>query len=58
MLSPKKGLKVGGRQIYPDGTLQDEFFPRGYWESKDTADDLDAEIVKNRKKGDPLANTI
>ena len=58
MLIPKKGLKVGGKQIYPDGTLQDEFFPRGYWEAKDTADDLDAEIVKKRKKGYPLANTI
>ncbi len=58
MLIPKKGLKVGGKQIYPDGTLQDEFFPRGYWEAKDTADDLDAEILKKRKKGYPLANTI
>lgn len=31
---------------------------RGYWEAKDTADDLDAEILKKRKKGYPLANTI
>lgn len=49
-LIPKKGMKAGGKQIYPDGTLQDgNFLPRGYWEAKDTADDLDAEIVKKRK---------
>ena len=58
-LIPKKGMKAGGKQIYPDGTLQDgNFLPRGYWEAKDKADDLDAEIVKKRKKGYPLANTI
>jgi len=29
----------------PDGTLYDDVkFPRGYWEAKDTHDDLDAEI--------------
>ena len=32
----------------PDGTLQDSFkIPRGYWEAKDTNDDLDAEIKVN-----------
>jgi hypothetical protein len=58
-LIPKKGMKAGGKQIYPDGTLQDgNFLPRGYWEAKDTADDLDKEIVKKRKTGYPLSNTI
>ncbi len=58
-LIPKKGMKVGRKHIYPDGTLQDgNFLPRGYWEAKDTDDDLDTEIVKKRKKGYPLANTI
>jgi hypothetical protein len=58
-LIPKKGMKVGGKPIVPDGTLQDgNFLPRGYWEAKDTADDLAAEIVKKRKRGYPLANTI
>ena len=29
----------------PDGTLLDDFrIPRGYWEAKDTKDDLEAEI--------------
>ena len=59
MLIPKKGLKVGGKHIIPDGTLQDgNFLRRGYWEAKDTTDNLDAEITKKRKKGYPLANTI
>ncbi len=58
-LIPKKGMKVGGKQIYPDGTFQDgNFLPRGYWEAKDTNDDLDVEIGKKRKKGYPLSNTI
>lgn len=58
-LIPKKGFKVGGKHIIPDGTLQDgNFLCRGYREAKDTQDDLDAEILKKRKKGYPLANTI
>jgi len=58
-LIPKKGLKVGGKHIYPDGTLQDgNFLRRGYWEAKDTADDLDDEIRKKRAKGYPLTNII
>ncbi len=31
---------------------------RGYWEAKDTADKLDAEIEKKRKAGYPLNNII
>lgn len=36
----------------PDGTLQDSFkIPRGYWEAKDTNDDLDAEIKTKIARG-------
>ena len=43
----------------PDGTLQDSFkIPRGYWEAKDTNDDLDAEIKAKIARGYPLTNTI
>ena len=58
-LTTEQTLKVGGKTIRPDGTLRDEFnLPRGYWESKDTADDLDNEIRKKTAKGYPLTNTI
>src|SRR4029079_8268549 len=58
-LIPKLSLKVGGRLIAPDGTLRDDFnLKHGYWEAKDTHDDLDAEIAKKIKKGYPLSNTI
>ncbi|HMQ31812.1 MAG TPA: N-6 DNA methylase [Chloroflexaceae bacterium] len=43
----------------PDGTLVDSFkIPRGYWEAKDTQDDLDAEIQTKIRRGYPLSNTI
>ncbi len=42
-----------------DGALLDEFrIPRGYWEAKDSDDDLEAEIAKKIALGYPLANTI
>ncbi|HSI32377.1 MAG TPA: N-6 DNA methylase, partial [Tepidisphaeraceae bacterium] len=51
--------KVGGATIRPDGTFKDTMnLVRGYWEAKDTADNLDAEIAKKKKKGYPLTNTI
>src|SRR5262245_42766356 len=41
----------------PDGTLYDDVkFPRGYWEAKDTHDDLDAEIKAKIARGYPLIN--
>ena len=60
MLIPKKKKVVGKKvHIYPDGTLQDVFkLARGYWEAKDTDDDLDAEIQKKIEKKYPLTNTI
>ncbi len=52
-------MKVAGKLIFPDGTLRDDFnLPRGYWEAKDTHDDLDQEIGKKIGKGYPLTNTI
>jgi Type ISP restriction-modification enzyme, coupler domain/N-6 DNA Methylase len=58
-LIPELSLKVGGKTVRPDGTLRDEYYlPRGYWEAKDTADDLDDEIRKKAAKGYPLINTI
>ena len=52
-------IKVGGKNIRPDGILRDDWhLPRGYWEAKDTSDDLDAEIRKKTAKGYPLTNTI
>jgi len=45
--------------IRPDGTIRDgNYLPRGYWEAKDTSDDLDAEIRKKIAKNYPLTNTI
>ena len=57
---PKKKKAVAKKvYVYPDGTLQDVFkLARGYWEAKDTDDDLDAEIQKKIKKKYPLTNTI
>jgi hypothetical protein len=58
-LLPKLKLRVKGKNIYPDGTLRDLFnLRRGFWEAKDTDDDLDAEISKKIAKGYPLNNTI
>ncbi len=57
--SPGSHAGVSARTIRPDGTLRDaNSLPRGYWEAKDTADDLDAEIVKKAARGYSLANTI
>lgn len=43
----------------PDGTIKDKFrFDFGYWEAKDTKDNLDEEIAKKLKKGYPDSNII
>jgi len=58
-LIPKERIRVRGKSVVPDGTLRDDFnLHRGYWEAKDTGDDLSAEIVKKTAKGYPLTNTI
>jgi len=51
--------KSGGALIRPDGTLRDRnSLPRGYWEAKDTQDDLDTEIKKKIARGYPFSNII
>lgn len=55
-LIPEQALANGKR---PDGTLRDTFsLPRGYWEAKDTKDDLKVEIRKKIAAGYPITNTI
>jgi predicted helicase len=50
------GMKA---RVVPDGTILHEIrVPLGYWEAKDTADDLDAEIEKKRRKGYPTDNIV
>jgi hypothetical protein len=56
---PELGQKFKGNRIIPDGTCRDAYnLPRGHWEAKDSADNLDAEIAAKIKKGYPLDNTI
>jgi predicted helicase len=56
VLIPEQTLANGKR---PDGTLRDSFnLPRGYWEAKDTKDDLTSEIRKKINIGYPTTNTI
>src|SRR6266700_2446533 len=55
-LIPEQRLANGKR---PDGTLRDAFnLPRGYWEAKDTKDDLATEIRKKISAGYPTNNII
>ncbi len=50
-------LRVGG--VIPDGTVKDSLrMARGYWEAKDTHDDLDAEIQSKFNRGYPRDNII
>src|SRR5690349_12374295 len=56
-LIPKQRVRLNGTSVFPDGTLLDHFnLPRGYWEAKDTDDDLEVEIRKKAAKGYPLTN--
>jgi predicted helicase len=46
-------------RIRPDGTIFHSLgLPFGYWEAKDTADDLDVEIAKKLARGYPQDNII
>jgi predicted helicase len=48
-----------GTRIRPDGTILHTLrVPLGYWEAKDTGDDLDEEIAKKTAKGYPRDNII
>ena len=45
--------------VVPDGTVKDALrMARGYWESKDPHDDLDAEITRKFDRGYPRDNII
>ena len=58
-LVPQLATKIRGKQVRPDGTLRDDLnLHRGYWETKDSGDKLDAEIRKKIALGYPLSNTI
>src|SRR6266436_677599 len=58
-LAEKSPLKRGNRTIYPDGTLFDDFkIPHGYWEAKDTEDDLAQEVRKKFATGYPKDNIL
>ena len=51
--------ELASGSIRPDGTFRDEYFlNRGYWEAKDTNNNLEAEIQKKIAKGYPLTNII
>ncbi|MCW2308030.1 type ISP restriction/modification enzyme [Rhodobium gokarnense] len=46
-------------KVYPDGTvLHDLRVPLGFWEAKDTADDIDTEIAKKFSRGYPQDNIV
>ena len=48
-----------GLKNYPDGTVKDSLrMNRGYWEAKDTHDDLDTEIQNKLNRGYPDGNII
>src|SRR5689334_12978382 len=53
-LIPELAGRAGENLVRPDGTLRDRnSLPRGYWEAKDTLDDLSAEIRKKIARGYP-----
>jgi len=58
-LIPELPEKTAGGSVRPDGTVRDSnSLPRGYWEAKDTKDDLDTEIKRKTVWGYRLSNTI
>jgi len=52
-------MQRGGRNLRVDGALVDVFkIPHGYWEAKDTKDDLGKEIQKKFEAGYPKGNIL
>ena len=48
-----------GNEITPDGTIfDDNYWRRGFWEAKDTADNLEVEIKKKRLAGYPFDKNL
>ncbi len=60
LLIPELDYKAPkGNTVYPDGTVKDALrLSWGYWEAKDTSDDLDEEIRKKFAKGYPQDNIL
>lgn len=60
LLIPELDYKaIKGNMIRPDGTVKDALrLSWGYWEAKDTSDDLDEEIQKKFAKGYPQDNIL
>jgi predicted helicase len=58
-LAEQYHLARAGRNLRVDGALVDNFkIPHGYWEAKDTKDDLDKEIQKKFDAGYPRNNIL
>src|ERR1035437_1123144 len=58
-LVPELATHYGGKRVVPDGTVPHQFrLARGWWEAKDTSDNLAKEIEKKLKAGYPARNTI
>lgn len=58
-LIPEQRIEGVKQVLRPDGTLRDaNTLPRGYWEAKDEADDLEAEIIRKFDRGYPNTNII
>ena len=56
---PYRSVKLKGKYVLPAATVRDEWkFDRGYWEAKDTADNLETEIGKKIQAGYPTSNII
>jgi predicted helicase len=59
LVSEHSDTALTGRGIRYDGVLRDEFrLPHGWWEAKDSADDLNAEIRRKIDKGYSVKNTV
>jgi predicted helicase len=58
-LDADPGARVTGSRNRPDGTVKDSLrMTRGYWEAKDSHDDLDAEIQAKFNRGYPRDNIL
>lgn len=60
VLSQQHPFTVGaGKTLRPDGALLDRVrLVHGWWEAKDSSDDLDREIAAKLAKGYPTANIL
>jgi predicted helicase len=58
-LIPELSDISGGKLTRPDGTIRDKnYLPRGYWEAKDTHDNIEKAISQKIKSGYPTTNII